>query len=550
MDPVADPCRTQCDEDISSTSTVGGLNYDQWEFYLPPNDPKREFIMEGIKNGFKLSELDKPDPARPVLMKNYFSAFKYRNAVEHQILEEIENGRYLLVKNPPKIVSALGAIPKKNGNVRLIHDCSRPTGNAVNDFALREKFKYQTLNDAMNMVSPGDYLAKVDLQSAYRSVRVSSEEHERLGISWYFEGAVHPSYMVDCCLPFGHARSPYIFNELSQAVCRILKVYGFDLVMAYLDDFLIASDSFDTCNQALNFLIFILRRLGFSIAYSKVEGPVQKLTFLGFKIDTLEMTVALTRERVVELNELLTATLAHSKVTKRKLQSIIGKLNYCTQVVYGGRFFLRRLINVVNTLVQSWHRTRVTREMRADIQWWLAFGLIFCSKPLPMVQSRRGGNIAMSMDASGRASGAFFMADCIYKPFEEFHKDAPELCINYKEILALLPAVEKWSPYFTNKHLHVYSDNMCAVNTINKGSSKHPLVMEALRTVFWHSVYYNFRITCHYYPGVRNCLADAVSRLHEKSGVLRYNDLLAKWYQTNAFNHYVCLDENCGCHSH
>ena len=96
----------------------------------------------------------------------------------------------------------------------------------------------------------------------------------------------------------------------------------------------------------------------------------------------------------------------------------------------------------------------------------------------------------------------------------------------------------------------MYSDNMCAVNTINKGSSKHPLVMEVLRMAFWHSVRYNFRITCHHYPGIRNCLADAVSRLHETSGVLKYNELLAKWYQTNAFNAYVCHDGNCICHNH
>jgi len=526
------------------------LNADQWEVHMPADDPKRDFIINGIKRGFKLSELDRPKTSQPVLMKNYFSAFKYKHAVENQILEEIENGRYVLVGKPPEIVSALGAIPKKNGKVRLIHDCSRPAGNAVNDFAIKNKFKYQTLQEAMEMISPGDFLAKVDLQSAYRSVRVSPQEREKLGISWWFEGAVHPSYMVDCCLPFGHSRSPYIFNELSQAVCRIMKVYGFNYVMAYLDDFLIACDSYEGCKEALNFLIFMLRRLGFAISYPKVEGPVQKITFLGFKIDTLEMTVALTRERVVELNELLSEMVLHSKVTKRKLQSIIGKLNYCTQVVYGGRFFLRRLINVVNTLNKPWHRTRVNKEMRADIQWWLAFGLIFCSKPLPMVQSRRGGNnnVAMSMDACGRAAGSFFMADCIYTPFEEMHKDAPNLCINYKEVLALLPAVSKWSPYFAGKHLHVYSDNICAVNIVNKGSSKHPLVMEALREVFWFSVLYNFRITCHYYPGVRNVLADAVSRMHETAGVLRYNELLAKWYQTNAFNQYICFDDGCTCH--
>ncbi len=260
------------------------------------------------------------------------------------------------------------------------------------------------------------------------------------------------------------------------------------------------------------------------------------------------MTVALTRERVAELNEILSETLLHGKVSKRKLQSIIGKLNYCTQVVYGGRFFLRRLINVVNTLSKPWHRTRVTKNMRADIQWWLDFGFIFCSKPLPMVQTRRGGQIAMTMAASGLAAGSFFMGDSTYTQFKDMNNEAPDLCINYKEVLALLAALQKWSPYFVNKQLHVYSDNVCAVNTINKGSSKNHLVMTALREIFWFSVVYNFRITCHYYPGVRNVLADAVSRLHEASGILRYNELLAKWYQTNAFNHYVCFDNTCSCH--
>ena len=160
------------------------------------------------------------------------------------------------------LVSALGVIPKKNSKVRLIHDCSQPAGSGVNDYAVENKFKYQTLNDAMEMVEPGDFLAKNDLQSTYCSVQVSTEECQRLGISWWFECAVHPPYIVDACLLFGHSRSSYFFNELSQAVCRIMKVYGFEQVMAYLDDFLnIANKSYDGFKQALNFLLFILRRL-------------------------------------------------------------------------------------------------------------------------------------------------------------------------------------------------------------------------------------------------------------------------------------------------
>jgi len=128
-----------------------------------------------------------------------------------------------------------------------------------------------------------------------------------------------------------------------------------------------------------------------------------------------------------------------SESQQRALQSLICKMNYCTQIVYGGRFFLRRLINVSTLLRQSWHRTRVTADMRADIRWWLLFGLLFCSKPLPMVSEQRPGGIAsISIDACGRAAGAFFMADSAYTEFSEIHPDAPSLCINHKEILALL----------------------------------------------------------------------------------------------------------------
>lgn len=522
----------------------GGLNYENWEKYLPEDDHQRDFILEGVKRGFKLSELDVPDPNRKVLMKNYFSVFRYRHAVEQQILEELENGRYEWVNEAPDIVSAMGAIPKKNGNVRLIHDCSRPTGFAVNDCAIKTKFQYQTLQDAVEMVNPGDFMSKVDLKNAYRSVKVSLSERTRLGLTWTFEGAVHPVYLVDTCLPFGHSRSPYVFHELSQAVCRIMAKWGYENIVAYLDDFLIICSSWGECKQALDLLIFLLRRLGFAIAYSKVEGPYQRIIFLGFLIDSLEMSVKLTIERVKELNELLKETLLHSKITKRKLQSIIGKLSYCCQVVYGGRYFLRRLISIAAALSLPWHRTRITKMIRADVEWWLSFGLIFCSKAMPMVRERSGG-VSISIDACGRAAGAFFMADHRYTEFKDI-PGASDLCINWKETLALLPAVEKWAPYFANKTVHVYSDNLCAVRTINKGSCKNPVVMESLRSVFWYSVRYNFRIVCHWYPGIRNVLADRVSRLHEAYGILKYQEELQKWYATNAYNMYYCGNE-CVC---
>ena len=96
---------------------------------------QREFILDGIKNGFNI--IDPESVPISVEMDNYSSAMaeNVRAQVESQILTEIQNGRYRIVDHKPRIVSALGAIPKKDSNkIRLIHDASRPVGEALNDY--------------------------------------------------------------------------------------------------------------------------------------------------------------------------------------------------------------------------------------------------------------------------------------------------------------------------------------------------------------------------------------------------------------------------------
>ena len=72
-----------------------------------------------------------------------------------QILTEFQNGRYRIVDRKPAIISALGAIPKKDSNnVRLIHDASRPSGQALNDYAINDHFQYQSIQDAVDLITP------------------------------------------------------------------------------------------------------------------------------------------------------------------------------------------------------------------------------------------------------------------------------------------------------------------------------------------------------------------------------------------------------------
>ena len=147
--------------------------------------------------------MDVEPPEVQVCTPNYRSALDERDKVEAQIREEIANGRYMVVQEPPLITSALGAIPKSDGGVRIIQDASRPDGNALNDFALKDKVSFQTVDDATANLEQGDYQAVIDLKLAYRVCRSRRGHWRYAGLQWTFNGHPAPTYMVDTMLGFG-----------------------------------------------------------------------------------------------------------------------------------------------------------------------------------------------------------------------------------------------------------------------------------------------------------------------------------------------------------
>ena len=105
-----------------------GLCLTAWEEELG-EDCDRQFILSGIANGFDI--IDEGADVNSVSCKNHPSASPnsplYDKATS-QVIKEIENGHYVVCDRPPKIISPMAAIPKPDGDVRLIHDCSRPVG--------------------------------------------------------------------------------------------------------------------------------------------------------------------------------------------------------------------------------------------------------------------------------------------------------------------------------------------------------------------------------------------------------------------------------------
>lgn len=483
--------------------------------------------MDGVKNGFRLIDRDASIPIS-YQPNNYKSATNVTNRpkVETILLNEIREGRYCRVCVRPKIVSALGAVPKRDSNdLRLIHDCSRPAGAALNDLCHPETCRFQTFDHAVNLIKPGYFMAKVDLKNAYRSVGIHPSDFEATGLQWHFDGDSQPTFLIDKRLPFGARSSPLIFHRLTQAVRRAMLRRGYAIV-AYLDDFFVTAASYHECLRIRDILIGLLRRLGFHINWNKVEGPSKQIKFLGILIDTEAGILRLPQDRLSELVDLARQFLNKKRVTRRQLQALAGKLNWACQIVRGGRIYLRRIFDCIGKLKKSHHKLRLVAALRDDLLYWYRFLRVFNGKAAFPSQTPITD---VYVDACNNGAGAFFRGDWLYSNWEYDWPEAAGLHINHKEALTIILAARRWAQNWANHRVIVFTDSQVARAVINKGSCHNKIVMAAIRELFWASVNYNFTLHCIYVEGKKNQIADALSRLDEPRQWERLQILLCCW---------------------
>ena len=262
-------------------------------------------------------------------------------------------------------------------------------------------------------------------------------------------------------------------------------------------------------------LIFVLQELGFYINWSKLILPAPVVKFLGFMLDAPHMTVTVPADKMLDATSLIQQALRSTWLPLKAWERLVGKLSFIAKAIYGGRTFLRRVIDlVVQIKRQAWKGARIPKTARADLHWWLLFMEQWNGRALILDGLKIGTELAS--DASNKAVGAVFGRQVIYQVLTAQQKTWH---INVKELFAFLVAIREWGLLLARKHLrfvprlHALLDSTTAISWINKGSSKSKQAMVFLREIFWRSATQDFRVTCSHIPGVKNSIADAASRL-------------------------------------
>lgn len=503
---------------LPPVSAVSPLRYLQFSHELAahPDHHLVSYVLEGIRHGFRLG-FDHSSPLSSA-KRNKPSAFKNPDVIDNYLSNEVSLGRLAGPFSSPPFpnlhVSSFGVIPKRGqvGQWRLIVDLSSPTGASVNDGIDPDAYslQYITLDQviaAVSQLGPGALMAKFDVEAAFRNLAVHPDDRHLLGLKW------RQQFYVDLTLPFGLRSAPFIFNSVANLVEWILRHnYFISLLFHYLDDYITAGPpNSPQCAHYLQLAKDVCTNLGLPLHPGKCIGPCTCMVVLGIELNSISQVASLPQDKLAALLSLLHAWHSKRVCRRKELESLIGHLHFACKVVWPGRTFLRRMIDLLCCFRWYDHPIRLNHEFHLDLQWWLQFlphwnGMSFWLFPglIPLA------DFHVTSDAAGSLGfGAFFHNEwfCGQWSSAQF-----PLSIAYKELFPIVVAAHLWGSQWFRKTILFRCDNQAVVAILASRTSKDPSIMLLLRHLLMSAAKFNFAFTAQHVPGLDNRIADAISR--------------------------------------
>ena len=403
--------------------------------------------------------------------------------------------------SPEQNVSPVFTCPKKDGTFRMILNLKK-----INKDVTYKHFKMDSLQSALQLISPNCFMTSVDLKDAYYSVAIANEDRIYLRFWW------HDILYQFNALPNGLALAPRKFTKLLKPVFAKLRAQGYAST-SFIDDSLQVSKTYEKSLDNVLATTELFMQLGFVVHPEKsVFKPSQRITYLGFVIDSVDMMVYLTQERIDSILEICKTLLKVKLVLIRDLASVIGKIISSFPAVLHGPLYYRLLEeNKKSALKDSKGEfdvyTLLTDEAKLELMWWIdnvsmASRPILISEPVVVIES----------DASQIGWGC----KCTLNNVESggvWLPEETEYHINFLELKAAFIALKCFEELICGKHVRLLLDNSTAVACVNKMGTSHSVDCNWLTFQLWSWCKdRNIWVSAAHIPGKDNKAADAQSR--------------------------------------
>ena len=148
------------------------------------------------------------------------------------------------------------------------------------------------------------------------------------------------------------------------------------------------------------------------------------------------------------------------------MESLIGHLHHAAKVVWPGRTFLRRMIDLLQCFRKWDHPIRLNSEFCLDLQWWLQFLSSWHGVYIWLFPGMSASpDLEVTSDALGSLGfGAYFNGEWFSGSWVSSQTSHS---IAYKELFPVAIAAHVWGPHFARHHVLFCSDNEAVVYILN-----------------------------------------------------------------------------------
>ena len=508
--------------------------FDNW-LHITENN----WIKDVVKHGYKL-QFSGSLPPTPHRVKNLPTDAAGTAILDHEVQQMLaKTAIHMVESSDDELTSCFFARPKKTpGKWRPIVSLK-----FLNKFLRYIKFKMSTIADVRLWVREGYFFSSLDLTDAYFSIPLHKSAWKYVRFVWR---AITYEFSV---IMFGLGASPRVFTKVLKVVVKYLRLTFDILIMAYLDDFLIQAEDYETCLLHTELAILTFQALGFEVNYAKSSMiPSTTIAHLGFIWNSVAMEISLPQDKVVKIVGLASDFLNRGGCTADELRSFLGRLESVRPVVQVAALHYRHLQYVLRPLRKGpWRGRRflpLSQLTREELLWWKN---VFPTPPFLSAPLRRGQcSVGIMADASGNfgwgghsSRGQFCQGEWSIMESRSH--------INRKEIMAGHRAIQHMM--HQGDYVHLSLDNMTAVSFINRqgGTRSRPLCLEAM--ALWQTVLArNGWVRASWVPRDDNQLSDLLSKTALQTWDFSLDQEVAESLWTRWFVPVVDVFASRDCH--
>ena len=361
---------------------------------------------------------------------------KWADNINEQVTEMVDNG-IIVPSNSPYNSSPL-LVKRKDGKQRFVIDFRELNKTTVSD-----SYPLPNVEELIDQTFGCRYFTQLDLASGYWAIPISEDDRCKTAFS------VPRGKFEFTRMPFGLKNAQATFQRNSDKIVQTCQGQGAKGLDSYVDNFIIATDSWDEHVESVGVLLEILEEFNMSLRKDKCEFGLPGLEFLGFYINGSEIRPAKANiDKILEFPE---------PTSRKKLQSFLGLANYNRRFIQSYSELCKPL-NVLTSTKQAFEWTGVQQTAFAEIKKrfhaHLSLALPDWTKPF-----------VVKTDASKIAVGSVlgqFGPEGEFKPVgyhsETLSKAAQKWHTTEREFYGIISASRKWKAYCC-ENITFYTDH-------------------------------------------------------------------------------------------